>query len=202
MKRCLVPLFALVLSLGLALPAGAASVDVCYNYGCYVQAPVLFSEPELLALGRRLAQAGDGAEERQALAEVLGRMYRIAGSQTPIWRDRGGNLEDDGVDGRMDCIDHSTTASRFIALLAERGWLRFHTPEPRQMRRRGLIFEHWTAVIADEGGQRYAVDRWFFDHGEPPAVIPFADWLAGKDPEAHPRVAEVLREEKERQVNQ
>lgn len=195
--------FLLFLS-GFWIPAARAdTLDVCYNYGCQVQSAVEITPQQLEALQSMLARAGDASSERLALAATVGRMYRMAGAQTPIWRDKGGNSEDDEVEGRMDCVDHSTNTSRFIELLSDRGWLRFHDPLPRQMRRRGLIFDHWTAVIAErDSGEKFAVDSWFFDHGEAAAVLPFEEWLDGRDPDIRQRVAEAVQEQMERQVSQ
>jgi hypothetical protein len=195
-------LVAALLALGLPLGAAAEPVGLCYNYGCTVQTEVEVSRAQLDAIGRDMLKARDAESERRLLAEAVARLYRIAGTQTPIWRDKGGNSEDDAVEGRMDCIDHSTNTTHFIEVLAGRGWLRYHTLLPRQMRRRGLIFDHWTAAIEDGNGEKFAVDGWFFDYGETPAVIPFEDWLDGRDPEVRHRVAEAVQEQMERQVKQ
>ncbi|HJW01937.1 MAG TPA: hypothetical protein VJ548_01540 [Azospira sp.] len=191
----------LILPLFLGGPlAWADGVSVCYNYGCNVEAPVEFSSRQLDYLRVLMSRPRDASSERLVLSDVLGRMYRMAGAQTPIWRDKGGNTEDDAVEGRMDCIDHSTTSTRFLELLADKGWLHFHQVKPRQMRRRGLIFEHWTAVLQETAsGEMFAVDSWFGDHGEPVAVIPMGDWLDGKDPEIQHRVAEAVQEQMDRQ---
>lgn len=198
MKRLLCFLAALLPTL-----AGADTAEVCYNYGCNVAAEVTFSATQLAPVEAQLRRAGEASSERLILAEVLGRLYRLAGTQTPIWRDKGGNSEDDEVEGRMDCIDHSTTTTHFLELLQARGWLRFHRVLPRQMRRRGLIFEHWTAIVESrDDGERFAVDSWFFDHGDPAAIIPLADWQDGHDPDIRHRVAEAIQEQMERQVTQ
>lgn len=191
-----------LLALGLPLGVAAEPVGLCYNYGCTVQTEVEVSPGQLESLGRELLKARDAESERRLLAEAVARLYRIAGTQAPIWRDKGGNSEDDAVEGRMDCIDHSTNTTHFIALLAGRGWLRYHTLLPRQMRRRGLIFDHWTAAIEDGNGEKFAVDGWFFDYGETPAVIPFEDWLDGRDPEIRHRVDEAIEEQMDLQVKQ
>jgi len=187
---------------GLSLAAAADTVDICYNYGCQEQAAVEFSPTQLAALGEQLGRAADASSERVLLSQAIGRMYRIAGAQTPIWHDKGGNSEDDEVEGRMDCIDHSTTTTRFLELLEGKGWLHFHRVLPRQMRRRGLIFNHWTAAILDEDDEEFAVDSWFYDHGEGAAILPFEEWLAGHDPEIRHRVDEAIQEQMELQVNQ
>ena len=176
--------FALLGALALP-PAGARAdeVTICYNYGCYSRAPVEFSPAELESLHALFAAARDAAAEREAISIAIGRMYAIAGEQTPIWRDRGGNYADEGRNGKMDCIDHSTDTTAFLRLLAAHGWLRFHDVLDRLMRRRFLIAEHWAARIRErDSGKVYIVDSWFFDNGHPAAVLPLADWLAGRTP--------------------
>ena len=170
----------------LALPGLAAHADevtICYNYGCYARAPVDYSEAQLAPLQNMLAAAQDAAAERAAIAAVIGRMYAIAGEQTPVWRDKGGNYADGGENGKMDCIDHSTNTTAFLRLLQAHGWLRFHDVMEPLMRRRWFFAEHRAARIRERETQRvFVVDSWFFDNGHPAAVLLVADWLAGRTP--------------------
>jgi hypothetical protein len=170
----------------LALPGLSAHADelmICYNYGCNSRASVEYGEEQLERLQRQLAAAGDAGAERQAISAVIGRMYAIAGEQTPVWRDKGGNYADSGENGKMDCIDHSTNTSAFLGLLRARGWLRFHEVLEPLKRRRFIFADHWAARIRDRETQGvYVVDSWFFDNGHPAAVFAVADWLAGKTP--------------------
>lgn len=135
----------------LSLPAAAArisgvEVPVCFNYGCRDQLGVRFAAAELDAVLARLRDSRSAAQERQALAQVLGQLYQLAAQQSPIGADRGGNLRDEEVDGRMDCIDHATTTTRLLELIALHGGLRFHRVlEPA--RRTRFIFQHFSAVI-------------------------------------------------------
>ena len=171
----------------LALPglsAHAEELMICYNYSCYTRAPVDYSEAQLALLQQQLAAAGDAGAERQAISVAIGRMYAIAGEQTPVWRDKGGNYADDGENGKMDCIDHSTNTSAFLRLLQARGWLRFHEVLEPLVRRRFFIAEHWAARIRERETQGvYVVDSWFFDNGQPAGVFAVEDWLAGKTPD-------------------
>ncbi len=123
-------------------------VSICYNYGCVREEEVRFRGATLTRLVARFADAHTAQEERALLGEALGRLYRVAAIQTPIAADRGGNLLDDGVDGRMDCIDHSTSSTRLLRLLESRGALRFHRVlEPA--RRTRFIFQHFSAAIEE-----------------------------------------------------
>jgi hypothetical protein len=91
----------------------------------------------------------------------------------------------------MDCIDHSTTTTRFLRLLERRGALRFHRVlEPA---RRGLVFQHLAARIEEIGPslmpaeteqiRRFAVDSWYVDNGRPAPIIPMELWQEGNDPD-------------------
>lgn len=193
-----------------------AEVSICYNYGCLREDVVHFQGATLARVGERLASARTAVEERQRLAEAVGRLYRVASTQTPVGADRAGNFLDAEAHGRMDCIDHSTSTTRLLELADARGWLRFHrVVEPA--RRTRLILQHFSAVIevltmeerlarlppgealagcnctedglvieatdgADRPGERYVVDSWFVDNGEPAVVLPLAEWLNGGGP--------------------
>ncbi len=165
------------------LCAQAEEVTICYNYGCQARAPVDYTAAELDSLHQLLAAAADAGAERKTISVVIGRMYAIAGAQTPVWRDKGGNYADGGENGRMDCIDHSTNTTAFLNLLEAHGWLRFHEVGEPVMRTRFFIFEHWAARIRDFGARKdYVVDSWFFDNGQPALVMPVEDWFARRTP--------------------
>jgi hypothetical protein len=164
--------------------ARADQVTICYNYGCHAKALVDYSEEQLDSLRQLLAAARDAAAEREAISAAIGRLYGIAGEQTPVWRDRGGNYADGGENGRMDCIDHSTNTDIFLRLLQAHGWLRFHEVQAPLRRTTFIIAVHWTARIRERGTQQaYAVDSWYFDNGHAAAVLTLEDWLAGKRPD-------------------
>ena len=168
-------------------------VAVCFNYGCLSQMEVVYSELQLDALATILAQASDAEQERTAIGQVVGLMLAWAGEQSPIAADRGGNNADNGVNGRMDCIDHSTTTTRLLKLVESRGWLRYHRVLDIVQRKRFLLFDHFSAQIGEVNedatddaakiGARYAVDSWFFDNGHPATVMPLERWLAGESPD-------------------
>jgi len=46
----------------------------------------------------------------------------------------------------------------------------------------GLIIEAPDGAEAARPGERYAVDSWFVDNGEPAVVLPLAEWLNGGGP--------------------
>lgn len=190
----------------IALPVLAdEQVSICYNYGCRAHAEIVYGGEQLRILGKIMGRAHNAAEERQAISLAVGRLLDWAGKQSPIWADRGGNAEDGGVDGEMDCIDHSTTTTRLLQMMDRLGLLRYHRVRSVARRTRFVLFEHFAAQIeeieaektnmgnagktedasTDESNTapRYVVDSWFFNNGHPAEVMPLARWLAGEGPE-------------------
>jgi len=171
-----------------ALAAGSAWADevvrVCYNYGCYAQELVSYSDVRLRWVRELLAAADTPEREREYVSLAVGQLYAWAAEQTPIGADRGGNFADEGRPGSMDCIDHSTTTDRFLRLFESHGWLRFHRVGAIVVRHRWLFGQHFSAVLEDNGdGARFVVDSWFVNNGEPAVVMPLADWEDGGGPD-------------------
>lgn len=180
----------LLLACAFGLVRAEESVTVCHGYGCRHEAAVSFSDDQLREIGGMLADTHSAADERQQLSLVIGQMYAWAGEQSPIWQDRGGNLHDEGLPGAMDCIDHSTTTTRFLRLLDRLDLLRYH--RVLSAKKRGRIFAHYSAAIKElarsrqhaegEGSGIFVIDSWFGDNGAPAAVMPIEDWRNGGGP--------------------
>ncbi|WP_428827153.1 hypothetical protein ACLIKD_03230 [Azonexus sp. IMCC34842] len=171
--------------------AGAVAADeqvpICYGYGCLVQADIRYTERQLGDVERLLSAALDAADERKLLAQAVGRLYALAGEQSAIHNDRGGNFADAGIPGKMDCIDHSTSTTRLLHLLESRGYLRWHRVLEADVRYWAHLFPaHYSAVIEEktEGeAPRFVVDSWFVDNGQPAVILPLADWKKGAGPD-------------------
>ena len=163
--------------------APAQEIDVCYNYDCFAQARVKFNRNDMVYINSFFDAADDPAAERFSIRLAVGAMSQIAGRQTPIRNDKGGNDQEDDVDGRMDCIDHSRTTTEYLKFLAARGWLQFHRVLSPVHRAPLLLNDHWSARIEEiDSGAQYAVDTWFLDNGEPAIIFTLDDWLKGAGP--------------------
>lgn len=176
---------ALLVALALLTPAAHAdeTVEICYNWGCQSRAQVVFDVNDLLRIAALFDGADTPALERASIRLAIGMMARIAGEQTPTHNDRGGNLEDEGIDGRMDCIDHSRNTTAYLKLLERRGWLRFHEVLDPVQRAPWFVDVHWAARIREhDTGEDYVVDSWFFDNGQPAAVFTLREWKSGAEP--------------------
>ena len=126
MRNCSAGSFALLGMLALpGLAAHADEVTICYNYGCYARAPVRLQRGAAGAAAAACsAAAADAQAERAAIAAVIGRMYAIAGEQTPVWRDKGGNYRrrrrerTDGLHRPFDqhhCLSPAAAGARLAA---------------------------------------------------------------------------------------
>lgn len=169
---------------------GSEEISICFDYGCASRATVEYSPAELGQVWSQFVDAESPLAEREAIARAMAWLYFYAGLQSPIWRDRGGNFDDDDTrPGRMDCIDHSTNTTVFLALMERRGWLKFHTVgEP--VRRLQILEIHWSARIVERATkQEWVVDTWFLDPGQPATIYSLKAWLGG----AEPRGAAIVR---------
>jgi len=179
---------AVLLAAGCALALGATAaraqeeLPVCFNYGCQSLAMVRLEPAQLKRVGSLFARIDSAEAERAAIAAAMAWLYAYAGEQTPTWLDRGGNLDDDGVDGRMDCLDHSTNTTTWLALIERRGWVRYHAvAEPVQ--RGKLLSVHWSARVLEKAtGAQWVVDSWFLDPGYPATIYPLDEWMDGARP--------------------
>lgn len=179
--------------LGAISAANAAeSVSVCFNYGCATESVVEFSDAQLKMLANQFAEAHTAPEERFAIRYAIGDMLRWAGEQSPISADKGGNLADQAVYGRMDCIDHATTTTRLLQIIEQHHWLKFHHVLESVRRVRFVVMQHFAAHIEQIKSHKeaevidpplqFVVDSWFFDNGKPAVILPLDEWLAGGGP--------------------
>ena len=68
-----------------ALTTGAEErISVCFNYGCLMQAEVVFSNERLRELALLLGEAHDAAQERAAIGVAVGRLHGWAGQQLSL----------------------------------------------------------------------------------------------------------------------
>ncbi|HFD87082.1 MAG TPA: hypothetical protein ENJ35_05355 [Gammaproteobacteria bacterium] len=165
--------------------AEPVQVSICYDFGCKSRDSVTLNQ-EFSALFSRLFQptANSPLEERRQIAAAIAYLERYVGKITGTSQDIGGNYDPEReYPGQMDCVDESTNATQYLKYMQKLGLLHWHHPVARRHRSLFLIDGHWTAVIEEnESGQRYAVDSWYHDNGQPPEIQPLEDWLKRRRP--------------------
>ena len=163
--------------------------SVCLDHSCKTVVTQTLSEQAWLAVNNPLKSPAESVEkERLAIATAIARMEKIVGKQTGTDADRGGNWSGFGRAGQMDCIDESTNSTTYLRMLENEGYLQHHRVA-ESATRFGFFAgaPHTTAVIQENGSQtRYAVDSWFFDNGESPAIVKLPAWKAGWQPGKQP----------------
>lgn len=175
-----------------AMPAGTIAdptpkrYSVCYDHSCTTIVTDSLSPEEWARVTQPLQDPAPGAtDERLAIARSIALFEDIIGRHTGTYRDKGRNWSGFGQPGQMDCIDESTNTTTYLRLLEGAGLLRHHRVVERATRF-GLFvgIPHTTAVIQEiEGGDRYAIDSWFLDNGQPPYIARLEAWRAGGSPE-------------------
>lgn len=159
------------------------SVRVCYNWGCSVETEVALTRGDLRTAARLFIDVRDAASERAAVRQAIAVLANAAARATPIANDLPGNSLDYGVDGRMDCIDHSRTTSEYLRLFQRRHWLRFHRVRERVMRAPLFVNVHWAALIEErDSSAQFVVDTWFRPNGAPAEVFELDAWRRGAVP--------------------
>jgi hypothetical protein len=153
----------------------------CTDYHCDVQQRVELSVSQWQPVRELFTSVNTPSEERERIRQAIALLEKIVGEITGTWRDLGGNVAGSGQAGQIDCISESKNTTTYLHLLFDDGLLRWHEVGERQLRRRFIIAQHWTAVIVDRSnGERFAVDSWYLDNGHPPMILPLVDWLAGR----------------------
>ncbi|HEV2559145.1 MAG TPA: hypothetical protein VGU45_11005 [Microvirga sp.] len=165
-------------SQGYGVPSRHQSV-ICHGYGCNRRS-TLAVDAWLTRAASLLQGAIQSPEaERKALAEAV-RLYTGAiashlGGRPDV---PGSPTELSGTHGQMDCLDATANTTSLLVVLEERGHLRHHVVTAPQSR--GFFFDgrypHFTAVLAERRGKRWAVDPWKRAPGQRPDILPLDVW--------------------------
>jgi hypothetical protein len=174
---------ALLLSLlaYMAPHAQAYTLDTCTDYHCDIIVPVTLDYRERTQIEQLFTDVKTPAEERVRIARAIGLFENLIGPKNGTQIDQGKNPPDAPASGQLDCISESTNSTTYLKQLETAGLLRWHSVDERAVRHRWLFATHWTAVISDEDGTRYAVDSWYGDNGDPAIVLPLEAWHKGEE---------------------
>jgi len=162
----------------LATPA-PPPFDSCIDFHCDATRTVRLDAGHWQTVRALFAGETSPAGEREQIRQAIALLEREVGVIIGTWSDLARNIRGDGR--QLDCISESKNTTTYLQLLFNDGLLRWHDIDERQVRYPLIFDTHWTAVVLDRNsGQRYAVDSWFLDNGEPPYIQPLEDWLSGR----------------------
>ena len=194
--------FSLLLALPLAAHADSRDLDrvlrqtpswtgfeICYGGGCAGVASAIIEEADWAPV-RRLFEptSTSAAQERERISQAIGLLEQVVGRQTGTSEDRAGTFVDIRYKHQLDCNDEAANTKTYLKLLQQAGYLQFH--DIIDTKTRGFFVNGWphtTAAIEQKaGGERFAVDAWFYDNGHPAVIVPLAQWKTGWKPKDSP----------------
>jgi hypothetical protein len=157
---------------------------ICYHGTCQDMAQVHLEAGQWHSIQLKFTDNNSPQQERENIRRAIAHMETIVGKITGTSVDKAKTLPHLGEENQLDCIDESTNTTFYLMMMANDGLIRWHTIEDRETRGYFLFgWPHTTAVIRDkQSGQKYAVDSWFLDNGEPPYILPLEQWEDGWEP--------------------
>ena len=171
------------------------SLPICSSYGCaeisHVSIDVLHWQKILSYFN---ASIDSPETERGFLAEVIGYIETIVGEQTNTQYDIGGTFNiylnlNKAKSKQMDCIDESANTLLYLRLLDQNKKINFH--KVAGLRSRGGIFAgypHTAVLLLDKlTEEKFIIDSWFHDNGQPAEVVPYREWKKGWKPSEEKR---------------
>ena len=166
--------------------SGQKTFFSCTDYHCDTGKMVTLTASQWQTIRYLFAADTSPTKERESIRQAIALLENIVGAITGTWRDKAGNVVGAGEPGQLDCISESKNTTTYLRLLFDDGLLKWHDIKERQVRHPLIFNTHWTAVIVDRSnGERFAVDSWFLDNGQPPAIQPLSDWLSGRKIDAN-----------------
>ena len=165
-------------------------LPICFNYGCKEIENAKFSGAQWGKIISLLtASSKSSADERNSLASAIGYIETIIGKQTNTEFDLGGTFNiylysNKGKSEQMDCIDESTNTLLYLRILDQYQKIVWH--DVVGLSSRGGLragYPHTAVLIKEkETGQKFIVDSWFHDNGEPAEIVEYRDWKKGWKP--------------------
>ena len=164
-------------------PPSGSRVYICHGYGCRIVTPVTLSAGEIGRIAAPLKGAAGAEAEREAIARSVQTFEAIVGARIGTGGDLARTQIGQAKSDQMDCIDEATNTTSLLRLLAATGALKHHRVE--RPAARGFFLDgrypHATAVIAESGGAKWAIDSWPRANAEPPVIHPLSEWLRSRE---------------------
>ncbi len=164
--------------------ANQNSISICYNYGCKIKRSIVINQDNIQSIKAIFGQSETSRyEERLAIARTIALLEKLAATQSPVYNDKAENHNDNGLPGRMDCIDSTVNTTHYLEFIDNLGLLHQYKLQSPVYRSPYLMGQHWAAQIQDQSdGQRYAVDSWQTDIGQPPVIQDVDSWTVRASP--------------------
>jgi hypothetical protein len=164
---------------------GYVTLRICYNWSCSRRETMTFTPDDMDLLKSRMAFcSGTSLEDRLQRVRIgIWQMELLAHKYQPaLANDRAINNSEEGLNGRMDCVDNASNTTTYLHILRDIGELSGWTVSSPEVRSRFNVHAvHWTAVITDKAtGVDWSVDSWFRPNGHLPMTMPLQSWIDEK----------------------
>lgn len=166
------------------------NLPICSNYGCAEISHVSIDVLQWQKILSYFNVSIDSPEtERGLLVEVISYIETIVGEQTNTQYDIGGTFNiylnlNKVKSKQMDCVDESANTLLYLRILDQHKKINFH--KIAGLRSRGGIFAGYphTAVLLQDklSEEKFIIDSWFHDNGQPAEVVPYKAWKKGWRP--------------------
>lgn len=161
------------------------SYSICFHNTCKDIANLSLDDSQWRQIKNVFSPAADNAEqERNQIKRAIALFEQFSGQQSPTYLDRAKNDLSSGAHGQLDCIDEATNTSVYLKIIDQANLLQFHQQASRITR--GIFSgnaPHTTATIIErQSGERFAVDAWFEENGQPPYIVSLEQWKQGWKP--------------------
>lgn len=158
---------------------------ICYSHGCEKSAQVQLSAAQWERVRAVFAQRpSDAAEEREYLARAIGVLESIVGPLTGTDVDIGGSFQGMFHNRQMDCEDESVNTLMYLTMMENDGLITYH--DIYRPTSRGFVIMGWphtATVLRDkQTREKFVIDSWFGDNGQPAYVVPLKKWKWGWRP--------------------
>ena len=170
---------------GINMPVTEKEFPHCHGYGCRHLTAVSLTKKDWQAIDKTMPGAKTPEKERAAIRRAVAAFETRVGQAAGTDNDAAGTYVENAR-RHHDCVDESINTTVYLALLEQRGKLKFHsvaTPTARSIFSGAGLGPHQTAVIVENNtGARFTVDSWFHDNGTAPEIVGLDEWRGGWRP--------------------
>jgi hypothetical protein len=155
-------------------------VVICHGFACKFRTMVGFGADDHAQLRKIMGKPASAEAERAAVGRAVAWYGKRIAPEAGTAGARARPLPTaSGDPSQIDCVESSLNTTSILLMLQGLGLLTYHRVEP-YVSRMTFDFVHSTAVLTDlKTDQKWAVDTWVRNSGEPPDVRPLADWYRG-----------------------
>ncbi len=158
---------------------------ICFSHGCQKSTILQINKNEWARVQKIFHPMPTNASgERKNIAKAIGMIETIVGKLSDTAGDQGGTFSGIFSYRQMDCEDEAVNTATYMTMMRRDGMIIFH--ELLRPAYRGFFLNGWphmaTVIAEKDKGEKFVVDSWFLNNGEPPFILPYKKWKNGWRP--------------------